>query len=148
MTTPEDDGWAGFAAPNDGLALLVPLTAAIREAGAPLAERARARAMERYGDLGVAPDILGGNALLALEGGMDRAHGAVAACLGGIAQATHSRCFVMTAVRKGEAIDCALTRLDRNAAPARFQMTVVERLANLLDIPARRIVPGVLVRRE
>lgn len=143
----ENSGWAGFAAPENGWALLVPLTAAILRAGAPLAERARGRALERYGDLAVAEDILGGNAFLAFESGAADARGAAAACMGGVCALTHSHCFIVTAVRRGNAIDCRLERLERGCEAKDYRAAAARRLAMLLNVPVRRIVPGALVER-
>lgn len=143
----DTDGWAGFAAPGEGRAILVPLSAIILKAGAPLAERARERGMQRYGDYGVAQDILGGNALFALRDGTN-ARGAIAACLGGIARLTQSRCFVVSAVLRGHGVDCEVERLDRHEDPPDRHAAVVDRLAALMDIPAARFVPGELVGGE
>lgn len=139
------DGWAGFAAPAARGAILVPLAPAVLQAGEPLAERARERAMQRYGDYGVAADILAGNALFALRDDRN-ARGAIAACLGGIARLTQSRCFVMVAVMRGHGVDCTLMRLDRQEQPANRRAAVRARLAAVMALPADRIVPGELLR--
>lgn len=140
----EPEGWAGFAAPDDGAGILVPLSAIILKAGEPLAEHARERAMQRYGDYGVAQDILGGNALFALRDDRN-ARGAIAACLGGIARLTQSRCFVVTATMRGQGIDCLVERLDRHETPPDILGAVRARLSDLLEMPADRIAPGELV---
>ena len=144
----ENPGWAGLAAPEDGWALLVPLTAAALRAGVPLAERARERALERYGDSAVAEDILGGNALLALESGTTDARGAAAACLGAIAALTQSPCFVVAAVRRGDVIDCRLEHLDRGGEAKDYRAAAARRIAKLLNIPLHRVVPGAVVERS
>ncbi len=143
-----EQGWAAFAAKEESWGLLVPLTAKIMEAGAPLADRAHDRALERYGDLGVAPDILAGNALLAVI--EDRnARGVVAACLGGIARLNQSHAFVVTVVKRGHGMDCHVERLDRQcAAPAQRLEVVRKRLGALLDIPSDEIASGKVIARE
>lgn len=143
--TANTQGWAGFAAPEDGWGLLVPLSAAIMEAGAPLAERAHDRALERYGDLGVAQDILAGNALLAVHDDR-KARAAVAACLGGVAKLTQSHAFVVTVVKRGNGMDCHVERLDRQCTAPDQRMRIVRaRLAHHLDIPADTIRSGEIV---
>lgn len=136
----QPEGWAGFAAPDTGTALLVPLSPAILKAGAPLAETAKQRALDRYGDLTVAQDILAGNAWFALHDSA-KPRGTVAACLGGLARLAQSRCLVAHAVRRGNALDCVVERLDPVTGDDALR-AARKRLAELTGLPARAIVPG------
>jgi len=145
QNTADNRGWAGFAAPEDGWGLIVPLSGPIMDAGAPLAERAHDRALERYGDLGVAQDILAGNALLAVHDDR-KARAAVAACLGGIAKLTQSHAFVVTVVKRGNGMDCHVERLDRQCTePDQRLRTVRARLGHHLNVPADTIRSGEIV---
>jgi len=139
-------GWAGFAAPDRGLALLVPLTPEVLAAGEPLAVSARQRAQEGHGGPARAADILAGNAWLAL-GSESGAEGAVAACLGGMARLLDSRCLVARAVRDGESLDCTVESLAPAADDeADARAAVQARLARWTGLPARALVPGRIVR--
>jgi len=134
-------GWAGFAAPDRGLVLLVPLTASVLAAGEPLADAARQRARERHGDPALAADILAGNAWLAL-GPEPGAGGAVAACLGGIARLLDSRCLVVRAVRDGESLDCTVEPLPPTEDESPARAAVRARLAQWTGLSPGAIRPG------
>ncbi len=138
-------GWAGFAAPDRGLAVLVPLTASVLAAGEPLADAARQRARARHGDPALAADLLAGNAWLAL-GSESAAAGAVAACLGGMAHLLDSRCLVARAVRDGESLDCTVEPLPPADDESHARAAVRVRLARWTGLSERALVPGRVVR--
>lgn len=148
MTDDVPAGWAGFAAPEEGLALLVPLSTAILESGAPLAEAAKERARTRYGMRLLASDILAGNAYLAVSAGEDGGGGVgtAAACLAGIARLQESRCLLAEVVRAGDSLDCHITALTPPETGDGGRRALQERLAARIGLAAREIVPGRLVR--
>jgi hypothetical protein len=132
------DGYAAIAAPDAGLGLMVPLLPDVLAAGDSLIETARMKAEASRTPNADAGDILAGNAYLALTGDPpDRA--AAAACLGALARHIRSSALVAVVRRDGEALDCAMERVDGEGE-------VRERVAGVLSMAVGDVQPSVVLR--